>query len=62
MPTDRLQSDIAIGQVVNIPITVTAVGGTATQPTITGTTKHKGFAGTNTSVGPVDAIQVELDQ
>lgn len=61
MPTDRLQSEIAVGQVVNVPIIVTAIGGTSAQPTITGTTKHKNFAGANTSIGPVDAIQVVVD-
>jgi len=61
MPTDRLQSEIAVGQIVNVPIVVTSVGGTTAQPTITGATKHKNFAGSNTSIGPVDAIQVVVD-
>lgn len=62
MPVDRIQSNFAVGDVVNIPIVVTAVGGTTTEPTVTGTTKYPGFNGSTDSVGPLDAIQVIEDK
>jgi hypothetical protein len=62
MPTDRLQSGFAVGSIVNIPIRVTAIGGTPSQPTVTGVTVYKGFDDNTDSVGPVDAIQVVEDK
>jgi hypothetical protein len=62
MPTDRLQAEIAVGQIVNVPILITAIGGTNSQPTITGTTQFKGFDGNTDAIGPVDAIQVTLKE
>lgn len=62
MPTDRLQQQFAVGDIVNITITVTAIGGTPAQPTVSGTTRYAGFAGTTTVIATaVDAIQVVRD-
>lgn len=58
MPSDRLQNKVEVGDIVNVPIVITAIGGTTAQPTITGTTQYKGFDGNQDTVGPVDAIQV----
>ena len=54
------QGFIQVGDVVNVQIVVTAVSG-GTQPTITGTTKYKGFDG-NTDPITVDAIQAIKDE
>jgi len=63
MPTsDRIQHQFEVGQIVNIPGVVTAVGGTTTQPTVSITTKYVGFDGNTDNLGPVDAIQVIKDQ
>jgi len=62
MPKDRLQADVDVGQIVNIPILITAIGGTQQAPTITGTTQFKGFDGNTDAIGPVDAIQVTLKE
>ena len=62
MPTDRLQADFQVGDVVNIPFVVTAIGGTTAQPTVSGTTKYAGFDGNTDSVTTVDAIQVVKDK
>lgn len=62
MPTERLQSEVTVGSPVYVPCVVTAIGGTTTNPTVTLVTKHKGFDGNTDVVGPVDAIQVVLDQ
>lgn len=63
MPTsDRIQGQFQVGQVVNIPIVVTAIGGTLAQPTVTGTTKYAGFDGNTDVVTTVDAIQVIKDK
>lgn len=62
MPQDRLQNFVIVGSTVNVPIVVTAVGGTPSQPTITGTTKYQGFDGNTDTIGPVDAIQVVEDK
>lgn len=60
MPTDRTQAEIAVGDPVKIPATVTAIGGTTTSPTLTVTTKHKGHDGATDSI-TVDSIQVVKD-
>jgi hypothetical protein len=57
MPVDRLQKPFAVGDIVMVPIVVTAVGGSDANPTVTGTTKYVGFDGNTDSIGPVDAIQ-----
>jgi hypothetical protein len=62
MPKDRLQSDFEVGDVVNVPIVVTAIGGTTTEPTVTGTTKYPAFDDNTDTIGPVDAIQVVEDK
>lgn len=62
MPTDRIQSPFTVGQIVNVPIVVTAIGGTTVEPTITGTTKYAGFNGSTDEIGPVDSIQVIEDK
>jgi len=62
MPTDRLQAVVEVGSIVNVPCVITAVGGTTSQPTVTLVTKYKGFDGNTDVIGPVDAIQVVLDQ
>ena len=58
---DAIQHYFAVGDVVNIPMVVTAVGGTATQPTVTGNTKYVGFDG-NADAITVDAKQVIKDE
>lgn len=62
MPKDRVQSDFEVGEIVNIPILVTAIGGTTAAPTVTGTTKHEGFDGNKDVVTTVDAVQVLKDK
>lgn len=62
MPMDRIQHNFEVGQIVNVPIQVTSLGGTDAKPTVTGTTKYAGFDGNTDSVGPLDAIQVLQDQ
>jgi len=62
MPTDRIQQNFVLGDIVNIPIVVTGIGGTQQAPTVTGTTKYAGFDGNTDSVGPVDSVQVVKDQ
>lgn len=61
MPTDRLQANFIVGDIVNVPCTVTAVSGT-TQPTVTMTSKYPGFDGNTDSVTTLDAIQVIKDK
>ncbi len=56
--SDAIQSQFVVGDVVNVPIVVTAIGGTPAQPTVTGTTKYVGFDGNTDSI-TVDAKQVE---
>lgn len=62
MPTDRLQHNFEVGDVVNIPIRVTSIGGTTAAPTVTGTTVYAGFDGNTDTVTTLDAIQVIQDQ
>lgn len=62
MPTDRIQSDFQVGDVVNIPIVVTAIGGTTAKPTVTGTSKYEGFDGNTDVITTVDSIQVIKDK
>jgi hypothetical protein len=54
------QGFIQVGDIINVPVVVTAVSG-GTQPTITGTTKYKGFDGNTDSI-TVDAIQAVKDE
>lgn len=62
MPSDQIQHIFTVGEIVNVPMRVTAVGGTTAQPTVTGTTQYPGFDGNTDSVGPLDAKQVIVAQ
>jgi len=62
MPTEEVQDNIEVGSIVNVRIMITAIGGTTTEPTVTGTTIYEGFDGNADSIGPVDAIQVVEDK
>jgi hypothetical protein len=62
MPKDRIQSDFVVGDIVNVPAKVTAVGGTTTKPTVALTSKYEGFDGNTDSVTTLDAIQVIKDK
>ena len=62
MPDDAIQNKFVVGDVVNVPIVVTAVGGTVAKPTVTGTTKYAGFDDARDVVGPLDAVQVVEDE
>lgn len=59
---DAVQNFIEVGSIVNVRIQVTAIGGTTTEPTITGTTIYEGFDGNADTIGPVDSIQVVEDK
>jgi len=61
MPIERLQAEVAVGNIVNVPCVVTAITG-GTQPTVTLETINRGFNGLNDVVGPLDTIQVQLKQ
>lgn len=61
MPTDRVQKVFEVGSLVSVVGRVTAIAGTPAQPTVTITTKYANFAGSTTSIGPVDAIQVIVE-
>lgn len=60
--SDAVQFKFEVGDVVNVPIVVTAIGGTTAEPTVTGTTKYAGFDDLKDSIGPVDAVQVIKDK
>ena len=60
--SDETANKFEVGDIVNVPMVVTAVGGTAAAPTVTGTTKYAGFDGNKDTVGPVDAIQVQVSK
>ncbi len=60
--SDETANQFEIGAVVNVPIVVTAVGGTPAAPTVTGTTKYAGFDGNKDTVGPVDSVQVVVNK
>lgn len=62
MPTDAIQHKFELGDIVNVPCVVTAIGGTTAQPTVTLTTKYQGFNAATDSIGPIDAIQVIQDK
>lgn len=62
MPTDRLQAEIAVGSIVNVPCVVTAITGTTPQPTLTLTPQYKDFAGAQTAITGVATIQVTLKE
>jgi len=61
MPKDAIQHDFAVGDIVNVPCLVTAVGGTASQPNVTLTTKYIGWDG-NADTVSVDSKQVIKDE
>jgi len=60
--SDETANQFNVGDTVNVPIVVTAIGGTTAAPTVTGTTKYAGFDGNKDTVGPVDAVQVRIDK
>jgi hypothetical protein len=62
MPKDAIQSQFEIGDIVDIPCVVTGIGGTPAEPTLTLTTKYKGFAGTTDDISTVDTKQVIKDK
>lgn len=62
MPTDVLQAQFELGDTVNIPIVITAIGGTTAKPTVTGTSKYPGFDGNTDTITTVDSVQVVKDK
>jgi len=60
--TDALQKQVQVGDIVNVPCIVTATGGTSSQPTVSLTTKYKGFDGNTDALSALDAIQVIKDE
>jgi len=60
MAKDRIQHDFVVGDIVNIPCVVTAVGAGAS-PTVAMTTKYPGFDAATDAVTTLDAIQVIKD-
>jgi hypothetical protein len=58
---DLIAGQFNVGDVVNVPCVVTAIGGTAAQPALTLTTKYPGFNGSTDSIS-VDAVQVITDK
>jgi hypothetical protein len=60
--SDETANQFNVGDTVNVPIVVTAVGGTTANPTVTGTTKYAGFDGNKDSIGPVDSVQVVINK
>lgn len=63
MPVDRIQSNFTVGDIVNVPCVVTAVGGTTAEPTVSLTTKYPGFDGNTVDLADtLDAIQVIEDK
>lgn len=61
--SDRIQHQFVVGDVVNVPCVVTAIAGTAQEPTLSLTTKYEGFDGnTDDITNTLDAIQVIKDQ
>jgi len=61
MPVDRLQHQIEVGNVINVPATITAFGGTPARPTVQITTKYQGFDGSTDVMTELDCIQVVKD-
>ena len=60
--SDETANQFNVGDTVNVPIVVTAIGGTTAAPTVTGTTKYAGFDGNTDSIGPVDSVQVVVNK
>jgi len=60
--SDETANRFNVGDTVNVPIVVTAIGGTPAAPTVTGNTKYVGFNGVVDVVGPIDAIQVVVNK
>ena len=58
MPQDLTQDHFEVGDVIFVPVVVTAIGGTTAEPTVTGTTKYPGFDGNTDTIGPLSVIQV----
>jgi len=60
--SDRLQKQVIVGDIVNVPCEITGIGGTTAQPTVMLSTKYKGFDGNVDVVTTLDAIQVIKDE
>jgi hypothetical protein len=60
--SDETANQFNVGDIVNVPMVVTAIGGTTANPTVTGTTKYAGFDGNKDTVGPVDSVQVVINK
>lgn len=60
--SDETANQFNVGDVVNVPIVVTAIGGTPANPTVTGTTKYVGFNGSADTIGPIDSVQVVVNK
>lgn len=60
--SDATQNQFNVGDVVNVPCIVTAIGGTPQEPTVTMTTKYDGYDGNADTVGPLDNLQVVLNK
>lgn len=60
--SDVTANQFNIGDTVNVPIVITAIGGTTANPTVTGTTKYAGFNAATDVVGPLDAVQVVVNK
>jgi len=59
--TDAIQHFFEVGEIVNVPCVVSAIGGTATQPALTLTTKYLGWDDNADSIS-VDSKQVIKDE
>lgn len=60
--SDETANQFNVGDIVNVPMVVTAIAGTTAAPTVTGTTKYAGFDGNKDTVGPLDAVQVQVSK
>ena len=59
--SDAIQGQFVVGDIVNVPCVVAAVGGTTSQPALTLTTKYLGWDGNTDSIS-VDSKQVIKDK
>lgn len=57
MPSDVIQHIFTVGDTVNVPCVVSAIGGTPAKPALTLTTVYKGFDGNTNSIS-VDSDRV----
>jgi hypothetical protein len=63
VPTsDAIQHMFEVGDIVNLPCEVTAIGGTTAEPTVSLKTKYENFAGSRVTITETpSAIQVVKD-